>query len=67
MKVKETLSRLMEATKRKPMYIRSDNCPEFNNKKLRQWLLGQGIESLYPSLAHRGKTAMWKALTPVSE
>lgn len=47
MKVKETLSRLMEATKRKPRYIRSDNGLEFNNKKLRQWLLSQGIESLY--------------------
>lgn len=39
MKIKETLSRLMEVTKRKPRYIRSDNGPEFKNKKQRQWLL----------------------------
>lgn len=45
--VLETLARLMETTKRKPRYIRSDNGSEFKNRMLEQWLLEQGIEPIY--------------------
>ena len=45
--VKETLERLMNATNRKPRYIRSDNGSEFKNGKLHSWLEEQGIETLY--------------------
>ena len=45
--VRETLARLMETTKRKLRYIRSDNGREFKNGKLRSWLLEQGIEPIY--------------------
>ena len=45
--VRETLARLMETTRLKPRYIRSDNGPEFKNGKLRSWLLEQGIETIY--------------------
>lgn len=45
--IRETLARLMETTKRKPRYIRSDNGPEFKNARLHAWLLEQGIEPIY--------------------
>lgn len=45
--VRQTLERLMETTKRKPRYVRSDNGSEFKNRMLEQWLLKQGIEPIY--------------------
>lgn len=45
--VRESMARLMETTKRKPRYIRSDNGSEFKNRMLEQWLQEQGIEPIY--------------------